>query len=456
LAKNKTQYVCSACGATSPGWLGRCPKCGEWNTLVKQVVQAEPSPREARFPSGEHASAVPLPQLISESDTRLPVPMAEMARVLGGGLVPGSVTLLAGEPGIGKSTLVLQLAVYLASGGSPVLYVSAEESARQLGLRASRLGPTPDSLYVVSDPSVEAIVEEIEALRPIFTVVDSVQAVRLESRPGASGSIVQVRDSSALLARTAKEAEMPLVLIGHVTKTGVVAGPRVLEHLVDTVLYLEGDHYHAYRMLRSVKNRFGSTNEVGVFEMTAEGMREVSNPSEAFLAERLVGAAGTAVVVTLEGTRPMLIEVQALTSRAGIENVRRNANGYDFRRLLLLSAVLSKRAGIPLAQQDVFVNVVGGMRLNEPAADLGVAMAIASSALEKPLMADMAFLGEIGLAGEVRSVPQVERRIQEAARLGFRSCMVPRSLGRSGGSLQGCDVLPVRSLNEALAKGGLR
>jgi len=236
----------------------------------------------------------------------------------------------------------------------------------------------------------------------------------------------------------------------------VVAGPRVLEHLVDTVLYLEGDHYHAYRMLRSVKNRFGSTNEVGVFEMTAEGMREVSNPSEAFLAERLVGAAGTAVVVTLEGTRPMLIEVQALTSRAGIENVRRNANGYDFRRLLLLSAVLSKRAGIPLAQQDVFVNVVGGMRLNEPAADLGVAMAIASSALEKPLMADMAFLGEIGLAGEVRSVPQVERRIQEAARLGFRSCMVPRSLGRSGGSLQGCDVLPVRSLNEALAKGGLR
>jgi DNA repair protein RadA/Sms len=456
LAKSKTQYVCGTCGATSLGWLGRCPKCGEWNTLVQQAVQTATAPRQRSSGIGERSAAVPLSQVVGEAEVRLPVPMDEMARVLGGGLVPGSVTLLAGEPGIGKSTLVLQLAMYLADTVGPVLYVSAEESARQLGLRARRLGPTPDGMYVVSDPSVEAIIEHMDNMKPVLTVVDSVQAVRLEGRPGAAGSVVQVRDSSAALSRTAKEAEMPLVLIGHVTKTGVIAGPRVLEHLVDTVLYLEGDHYHTYRMLRSVKNRFGSTNEVGVFEMTGEGMREVSNPSEAFLAERLVGAAGTAVVITLEGTRPMLVEVQALTSKAAIENVRRNANGYDFKRLLLLGAVLSKRAGISLAQQDIFVNVVGGMRLSEPAADLAVAMAIASSAIEKPLPADMAFVGEVGLSGEVRSVAQVDRRISEAARLGFRSCMVPRSIGRAYAPAQGCEVLPVRSLNEAIDKSGLR
>jgi DNA repair protein RadA/Sms len=448
LAKSKTIYVCTKCGASQSGWLGRCPRCGEWNSLAQQ----EQAPAEEHRPAVRRDSAgpVPLATVVSGDEPRLPVPMAEVARVLGGGLVPGSVVLLAGEPGIGKSTLVLQLAMYLAAQVGPVLYASGEESARQVGLRAKRLGEIPGALYILSEATVENITAHAQQLRPLVTVVDSIQAVRLDGRPGSAGSVVQVRDSAAYLARMAKEAEMPLLLIGHVTKSGAIAGPRVLEHMVDTVLYMEGDRFHAHRMLRSVKNRFGSTNEVGVFEMTASGLTEVTNPSEAFLAERLVGSSGSAIAVVMEGTRPMLVEVQALTSQSAVENVRRTANGFDYPRLLLLCAVLSKRAGIPLGQQDVFVNVVGGLRLNEPAADLAVAVAIASSWADKPLPADAAVLGEVGLSGEVRSVAQVDRRINEAARLGFRTCIVPRAFGHAVTKQAGCEVVAVRSLREAL------
>lgn len=448
MAKSKTVYVCSKCGASQSGYLGRCPRCGEWNSLAQQ----EQAPVEERRPHArrEGSGPVPLASVVAGDEPRLPVPMGEVARVLGGGLVPGSVVLLAGEPGIGKSTLVLQLAMFLAAQVGPVLYASGEESARQVGLRAKRLGEIPPALYILSEATVETIGEHAQQLRPLVTVVDSIQAVRLEERPGSAGSVVQVRDSAAYLSRLAKEAEMPLLLVGHVTKSGAIAGPRVLEHMVDTVLYMEGDRFHAHRMLRSVKNRFGSTNEVGVFEMTQNGLTEVSNPSEAFLAERLVGSSGSAIAVVMEGTRPMLVEVQALTSQSGVENVRRTANGFDFPRLLLLCAVLSKRAGIPLGQQDVFVNVVGGLRLNEPAADLAVAVAIASSWADKPLPADTAVLGEVGLSGEVRSVAQVERRVNEAARLGFRRVIVPRSFGQTVTRQSGCEVVAVRSLREAL------
>lgn len=407
-------------------------------------------PRRAR------GRAVPLNAVSAEEEHRLPVPMAELERVLGGGLVPGGVVLLAGEPGIGKSTLVLQLAMFLAQGEGQVLYASGEESVRQVGLRARRLGTASEGLLVLSDPSVETIVEEIEGAGYTLAIVDSIQAVRLEEKAGSAGSVVQVRDSAAALSRAAKEADTPLILIGHVTKSGAIAGPRVLEHMVDTVLHMEGDRYHAHRILRSVKNRFGSTNEVGVFEMTSEGLREVVDPSEVFLAERLLGASGSAVAVTMEGTRPMLVEVQALTSRSSPERVRRTGNGFDFRRLLLLTAVLTKRVGLPLGQQDVFVNVVGGLSLNEPAADLAVSMAIASAALDKPISADVALLGEVGLSGEVRSVGQIERRIQEASRLGFQTCLVPRSYGRKPRPVGRAELVPVRSLQEAMQVLGLR
>lgn len=448
MAKTRVTYVCSRCGNESPGWLGRCPRCGEWNTFEQQASTQASTPDRPR--SGER-KAVPLGLVTSQDDPRLPVNSSELERVLGGGLVPGSVVLLAGEPGIGKSTLVLQLAMYLAGTQGRVLYASGEESARQVGLRARRLGDTPPDLLVLAAPSVEDIVEEMEA-NPgqVLTVVDSIQAIRLAERDGSAGSLVQVRDSAAALSRAAKETGTALVLIGHVTKTGAIAGPRVLEHMVDTVLYMEGDRYHAHRVLRSVKNRFGSTNEVGIFEMTAEGLREVTDPSEVFLAERLVGASGTAVAVTLEGTRPMLVEVQALTSRAMPERVRRTANGFDFRRLLLLTAVLTKRVGLRLGNQDVFVNVVGGLTLGEPAADLAVSMAIASAALGKPISADVALIGEVGLSGEVRSVGQIERRVQEASRLGFRLCLVPRSYGRKPRPEGKSELAPVRSLTEAL------
>ena len=456
MPKTRTKFVCQECGYEAPRWSGRCPECQQWNTLVETVDQ-RPGPTAARSVS----LAVPesISRIPTEGFARLPVPVDEFNRTLGGGIVPGSVILIGGDPGIGKSTLLLQISGLLAGNGKPTLYVSGEESTQQIKMRARRLNIAQEQLYILSETSLNHILDQVDRLQPQLVVVDSIQSVYLDELDSSAGSISQVRECGAALLRMAKADNVPVFIVGHVTKQGAIAGPRVLEHMVDTVLYLEGERFHLYRILRSVKNRFGSTNEVGIFEMQEQGLVEVKNPSEAFLSERLPSAAGSVVAVTMEGTRPLLVEIQALTSATSSGLPRRTANGIDFNRLLLLVAVLSKRVGLKLGSQDVFVNVVGGMRINEPAADLGVAAAIASSFRGVPIPDDCVMIGEIGLSGELRSVGQAEKRLREAEKLGFRRCIVPRSLrlGRrtagqagEGRSELGVELLRARSLGEAL------
>jgi DNA repair protein RadA/Sms len=380
--------------------------------------------------------------------------MEEFSRVLGGGVVPGSLVLVGGDPGIGKSTLLLQAAASLASESSRVLYVTAEESAQQIKLRADRLGVRQDDLYILSETSIDAVIAAANDMQPAVMIVDSIQTVYAEEISSAAGSVSQVRECTSRLMGFAKPRDVAIFIVGHVTKEGAIAGPRVLEHRVDVVLYLEGERFHQFRILRAVKNRFGSTDEVGVFEMVEGGMREVRNPSEAFLEERTGNAAGSAVIVTMEGTRPILVEVQGLTTTSAYGNARRTANGFDLNRLQMLVAVLTKRVGISLADQDVFVNVVGGLRLSEPAADLGIALAIASSFREARVDARLAIMGEVGLSGELRSVGQLERRLQESAKLGFRRALVPATLGRGlVRPPEGLELLRASSLAEAIDIG---
>ncbi len=393
-----------------------------------------------------------LPEIETDDFQRLPVSMGELRRVLGGGIVPGMGVLVGGEPGIGKSTLLLQLAAELANTVGPTLYVTGEESAQQVKLRARRLDIQAPQLYILAEIHLETILHHIETMQPTLVVVDSIQAVYSDALPAAAGNVSQVKECAARLLRLTKAHHIPLFLVGHVTKEGTIAGPRVLEHMVDTVLYFEGERYHSYRILRAVKNRFGSTNEVGIFEMGEKGLVEVPNPSAAFLAERLPNAAGSAIAVTMEGTRPLLVEVQALTSTTSFSQPRRTANGVEFNRLLLLTAVLSKRVGLRLGDQDVFVNVVGGLRVEEPAADLAVAAAIASSVRNVPVPADMVLVGEIGLSGELRSVAHLPRRLQEAAQLGFRRAVIPRTAlrGRADRAPEDLHIIRARTLGEAL------
>jgi DNA repair protein RadA/Sms len=449
MAKTRVQYVCQACGETALKWRGQCRACGEWNTLVETVVE----PRKGQ-PSSRSWMPLSQPQPLTEIQAdrfqRLAVTSGELARVLGGGVVPGSVVLIGGDPGIGKSTLLLQISAQLAGESSPVLYVSGEESVQQIKMRADRLGLQQPELYVVSEVSLDQIIAHIEQLQPRLAVVDSIQAISSEELESSAGSVSQVKACATSLLRLAKTLGVPIFLVGHVTKAGAIAGPRVLEHIVDAVLYLEGDRFHAYRLLRSVKNRFGSTHEVGVFEMSEQGMIEVANPSEAFLAERLPDAAGSAIAVTMEGTRPLLVEIQALASTTSFGLPRRTANGVDLNRLLLLVAVLSKRVGLRLFDQDVFVNVIGGLRINEPAADLALALAIASSLQNVPLPDDLAAVGEVGLSGEVRAVSHLARRLNEAAKLGFSRCIVPAT-HRKLEVPAGMEAIPARSLADALA-----
>jgi len=381
MAKTRTHYICQQCGAQHTRWMGRCTECGTWDSLVEERSSPRATAANGRRRGivAESDAPVLLTQISSDDTKRLSLRGEELQRVLGGGLVPGSVVLVGGDPGIGKSTLLIQVAVEFARTHGKTLYVSAEESARQIKLRADRLGLDTDNLYVYSETSLDAILEQMEQLQPALVIVDSIQTVYLEDVGSAAGSVSQVREGALRLLQFAKQQNTPIFLVGHVTKEGAIAGPRVLEHIVDAVLYLEGERFHQYRLLRGVKNRFGSTNEVGVFEMTQLGMREVPNPSEVFIAERSAGTPGSTVAVMLEGTRPLLIEVQALTSHTGNAQPRRTANGFDVNRLLMLVAVLSKRVGLPLFNQDIYVNIVGGMRISEPAADLAVALAIASS-----------------------------------------------------------------------------
>ena len=450
MTKSQMKYVCQQCGSVQSKWMGRCPDCGEWNSIVETVVEARTrGASRSSFVFANQPQA--LSAITTDTSGRVILPMEELNRVLGGGIVPGSVVLVGGDPGIGKSTLLLQMAAMLVSNGSRVLYVSGEESAQQIKMRAQRLGIAGDSLYVLSEINLDQILGHIEQLKPQLAIVDSIQSVYTDRVASAAGSVTQVRECASDLLRLAKLENIPVFLVGHVTKAGAIAGPRVLEHIVDTVLYLEGERFHTYRLLRSVKNRFGSTNEVGVFEMVEQGLREVANPSEVFLAERLPNTAGSAIAVTLEGTRPILVEIQALTTTTSFGQPRRTANGVDFNRLLLLTAVLTKRVGVNMSDQDVFVNVVGGLRINEPAVDLAVALAMASSYHNRPVPADLAIVGEVGLSGELRSVGQAARRLTEASRLGFTRCLLPRSVARKGLAVpDGLEIVGARTLREAL------
>ena len=453
MARVRTVFACSECGAQQPKWMGRCPECGAWSTLVEEQLGA-PAPAAELDPLG---AAAPVsgakPQRLGEVDAaglpRLATGIAEVDRVLGGGLVPGSVVLLAGEPGVGKSTLALQLAGGLAP--APVLYISGEESPEQIRLRADRLPELPERLAVLAETRLEALSSAWRELGPALVVVDSIQTLRSERVESAPGSVAQVRECAAWLAAAAKRQGAALVLVGHVTKEGAIAGPRVLEHLVDVVLHFEGDRGHAFRLLRARKNRFGSTQEVGVFHMSAGGLETVANPSELFLAERRGGAPGSCIAPIVEGTRPMLVEIQALVAPAGYGTARRTSLGVDDGRLALLLAVLDRRAGVDLLSCDVYANAVGGVRVGEPGADLAVALAIASSRLDLPLPTDVAACGEIGLGGEVRRVARTDLRVREAARLGFRRVLLPERVPEAREAPAGVTPVPVADVADAVA-----
>lgn len=452
--RSKAVYVCQQCGGQSPQWKGRCPECGEWNSLV-ETIEREPS---SNGNAGHSALAslippsepMPLPKIAADNFRRMSVPIGEFNRVLGGGIVPGSVVLISGDPGIGKSTLLLQVSAMISDTLGKVLYVSGEESAQQIKMRAARLGIISENLYILSETNLNHILDQIEQTKPSLIVVDSIQTMYLDAISSAAGSVAQVRECAVSLLRVAKGSNIPVFLVGHVTKEGAIAGPRVLEHVVDTVLYLEGERFNTYRLLRGVKNRFGSTNEVGVFEMQNEGMLEVSNPSQAFLAERTIDA-GSTVIVTLEGTRPLLVEVQALTSTTSFGLPRRTTTGIDNNRLVLLTAVLTKRVGLALSNQDIYVNVVGGLKISEPSADLGVAVAIASSFRDAPVDPELVVIGEVGLSGELRSVGQIEKRMIEAAKLGFKKCIIPKAVA-TGSRLgdTGLKIATASTVSEAL------
>ena len=442
MAKSRTVYVCDSCGAESPKWEGRCPSCGQWNTLAEFKHDA----RDSRHWTGASAPAVELSEVQADDVPRVSVGSQELNRVLGGGIVPGSVTLVAGDPGIGKSTLLLRLASDAARILGQCLYVTGEESASQIRMRADRLGLPGKGLYILQATELAEIRAELATRRPPLVVVDSIQTLSDGASSSSPGSSTQIRECTRALLEWAKSAGAPVVITGHVTKGGDIAGPRVLEHMVDVVLYMEGDPISSWRLLRSAKNRFGSTNELGVFEMRSEGLVDVPDPSQVFLGERRKDAVGSVVVATIEGTRPLLVEVQALTNPSLLPAPRRVATGVDFNRLLLVCAVLTRRTGISLADQDVVVSVTGGLRVSEPAADLGIALAVASSMRNAPIPSGLVAFGEIGLTGEIRAVPQAERRIAEAERLGLTRHVSAHPSGNGAGAGRS-----VGTLGEALS-----
>ena len=447
----KTVFACQQCGKESPKWLGRCPDCQGWNTFVETAVSSSKG-------FGGSASAIGSPvcelsQVTIGETPRLVLPLAEFDRVLGGGVVPGSLVLLSGDPGIGKSTLLLQLASMIAQAGGKVVYATGEESLYQTKLRAERLGIEGDGLYLLPETNLEAILQRMEEMSPSLGIIDSIQTVCLEELGGAPGSIGQIRECTLRLMRWAKLSATPLLITGHVTKEGAIAGPKALEHIVDVVLYLEGELFSAYRLLRGVKNRFGSTNEVGVFEMRDQGLVEVADPSRVFLSQRSQGAIGSTVVPTLEGTRPLLVEIQALTTTTSFGLPRRTANGIDFNRLVLIIAVLTKRAGLRLSNQDVVVNVTGGLKISEPAADLALALSIASSFNDREVDHNLIAVGEVGLSGEIRTVSRLEHRLAEAARQGFTRCLIPKASTSNPVIPKGMEAIAVDSLREALGIG---
>ncbi|EOH95309.1 DNA repair protein RadA [Enterococcus pallens] len=450
--KAKTQFICHECGYVSPKYLGRCPNCGRWNTMVEEVIQDTEDRRNRVSLTGEKAQPTLLKDVVFKKETRIETQLAELNRVLGGGVVPGSLVLIGGDPGIGKSTLLLQVSHQLAATGGKVLYVSGEESAQQIKLRAERLGSSQTDFYLYPETDMGEISRAIEQIKPEFVIIDSIQTMTQPDISSVAGSVSQVRETTAELLKLAKTNGIAIFIVGHVTKEGNIAGPRMLEHMVDTVLYFEGEKHHSFRILRAVKNRFGSTNEIGIFEMRETGLVEVANPSQVFLEERLEGATGSAIVVAMEGSRPILVEVQALVTPTVFGNAKRTTTGLDFNRISLIMAVLEKRAGLLLQNQDAFLKAAGGVKLNEPAIDLAVGVAIASSYKEKGTEATECFIGEIGLTGEIRRVNSIEQRVKEAKKLGFKKIYLPKNNMGDWKVPKGIELVPVATLGETLRK----
>ncbi len=450
MAREKTFYQCQACGHSTPRWMGKCPDCGQWNTLAEERVVRDKRPV---MPGVERSSGPqPLSEIQPERTKRSTSGLGELDRVLGGGIVPGSVVLIGGDPGIGKSTLLLQAASKVKG---TVLYVSGEESPEQIRIRADRMDIESESILLLPETGMTPIFSNTAKVNPAVLVIDSIQTMHDESLESAPGSVSQVRECAAKLMFFAKRSGVPVFIIGHVTKEGAIAGPRVLEHIVDTVLYFEGDRGHPYRILRTVKNRFGSTNEIGVFEMADSGLKEIANPSELFLSERPEGVAGSVVVSSIEGTRPLLVELQALVSQSGFGVPRRTSIGIDFQRVNLLVAVLEKLGGLQLGGMDIFTNVVGGLKLVEPAVDLGVVLAVTSSLREVPVGKEFLVFGEVGLSGEIRAVSQADTRLKEASKIGFTRAVIPHSNAERLKETYGIDVTGVRNISEALEAAGL-
>ena len=448
MAKEKTHFICQSCGTVEPKWLGRCPGCGEWNTLVEERQAEAADDRFNAIGADRQGAPKPIVAIDGGEERRIVTGIRELDRVLGGGLVPGSVVLIGGDPGIGKSTLALQCSGALSRAGRTVLYVAGEESALQTRLRGERLNALAESLLVLAENCLETILPSVKSSKPACLIIDSIQTVYTSKLQSAPGSISQIREVTAHLITTARRLNIPIILIGHVTKDGAIAGPKVLEHMVDTVLYFEADNGQSFRILRAVKNRYGSTNEIGVFDMRESGLAEVPNPSELFLAERPEGVSGSAVAASLKGSRPLLVELQGLVTPSSLATPRRMATGVDSNRLSLIVAILEKRAGLHLHGCDIFANVAGGVRLTEPAADLGIAAVLASSFLDRPIAPGTVIIGEVGLAGEVRKVGRMEARLKEAAKLGFQRALIP-----SGGNLDnlqplGLQLHPITSVAE--------
>ena len=451
MAKLKTLFVCSSCGYSSPKWSGQCPGCREWNTMNEEIETKNSSSISASPGKNRTFSNVsPVSDISTSDELRYNTGIGELDRVLGGGLVKGSVVLLSGDPGIGKSTLLMQ-ACGTFSNDKTVLYVSGEESAKQLKLRAERLGVNSDQLLIMTETDVETVCEYIKSQKPQVVMIDSIQTMNHAEIQSSPGSVTQVRECTNLLLRTGKSLDIPIIIVGHVNKDGAIAGPKVMEHIVDAVLYFEGERNYAYRILRAVKNRFGSTNEIGVFEMNDIGLSEVENPSAALLSERNTNVSGNCISCVMEGSRPILAEVQSLVCTSGFGNARRMSTGFDFNRLNLILAVLEKRFGYRFSTMDTYLNIVGGLHLDEPAADLSVALALVSGITDKPVPDNVVAIGEIGLSGEVRSVSRISARISEAARLGFDKCIVPRSCLKQLKIKTDIEVIGVRNLHEAIA-----
>ncbi|WP_163539021.1 DNA repair protein RadA [Gracilibacillus sp. YIM 98692] len=450
MAKRKSKFVCQECGYESPKWMGKCPSCQQWNTLVEEV--SVPTSPRGNWATTSTNTQKPeqLNKIQSQEEPRVKTTMQEFNRVLGGGIVPGSLVLIGGDPGIGKSTLLLQVSSQLAERDVDVLYISGEESARQTKLRADRLGISADGLYVLSETNLVDIRTQMDQLNPGFVVIDSIQTIFKEEVTSAPGSVSQVRECTSELMRMAKKNHIPIFIVGHVTKEGAIAGPRLLEHMVDAVLYFEGERHHTFRILRSVKNRFGSTNEMGIFEMKEEGLAEVLNPSEIFLEERSQGVAGSTIVASMEGTRPVLVEIQALISPTSFGNPRRMATGMDHNRVPLLMAVLEKRVGLLLQNQDAYVKVAGGVKLDEPAIDLAVAISITSSFRDQAPNNDDVLIGEVGLTGEIRRVSRIDQRVQEAAKLGFKRAVIPAKNMDGWKTPTNIELIGVQTVQEAI------